>query len=162
MPIDEIITAERDNAEFSKLNNHEGSADYHNKISELLEELKAYRENSNGYNKEDIELNRNAMYNKAIDDFVKAIVDRGLSSNDDKYCITRYDNYLKVIKEIAEQLKEGGKNEKERNAFDNAKQIVQEVAEEFATDTNVGTNGWIPCSGCKDCKNKECEHYGKV
>ena len=50
-------------------------------------------------------------YNKAIDDFVKAIVDRGLSSNDDKYCITSYDNYLKVIKEIAEQLKEGGKNE---------------------------------------------------
>ena len=25
-------------------------------------------------------------------------------------------------------------------------EIVQEVAEEFATDTNVGTNGWIPCS----------------
>ena len=50
-------------------------------------------------------------YNKAIDDFVKAIVDRGLSANDDKYCITRYDNYLKVIKEISEQLKEGGKNE---------------------------------------------------
>ena len=50
-------------------------------------------------------------YNKAIDDFVKAIVDRGLSENDDKYCINRYDNYLKVIKEIAVQLKEGGKNE---------------------------------------------------
>ena len=48
-------------------------------------------------------------YNKAIDDFVKAIVDRGLSANDDKYCITHYDNYLKVIKEIAEQLKEGVK-----------------------------------------------------
>ena len=47
-------------------------------------------------------------YNKAIDDFVKAIVDRGLSSNDDKYCIILYDNYLKVIKEIAEQLKAGG------------------------------------------------------
>lgn len=29
-------------------------------------------------------------YNKAIDDFVKAIVDRGLSANYDKYCITRY------------------------------------------------------------------------
>ena len=27
--------------------------------------------------------------------------------NDDKYCITRYDNYLKAIKEIAEQLKVG-------------------------------------------------------
>ena len=46
-------------------------------------------------------------YNKALDDFVKAIVDRGLSSNYDKYCITSYDNYLKVIKEIAEQLKAG-------------------------------------------------------
>ena len=103
MTIDEIITAERDNAEFSKRNNHEGSADYHNQISELLEELKSYRENSNGYNKEDIELNRNAMYNKAIDDFVNAIVDRGLIAN--------YDNYLKVIKEIAEQLKEGVENE---------------------------------------------------
>ena len=31
-------------------------------------------------------------------------------------------------------------------AFDDAKNIVQEVAEEFATDTNVGTNGWIACS----------------
>ena len=71
MTIDEIITTERDNAEFSKANNHEGSADYHNQIAELLEELKSYRENSNGYNREDIELNRNAMYNKAIDDFVK-------------------------------------------------------------------------------------------
>ena len=37
-------------------------------------------------------------------------------------------------------------SKKERIAFDNAKQIVQEVAEEFATDTNVWTNGWIPCS----------------
>ena len=31
------------------------------------------------------------------------------------------------------------------NAIDKAKQIVQEVAEEFATDTNVGSNGWIMC-----------------
>ena len=36
-----------------------------------------------------------------------------------------------------------------------AVQIVQEVAEEYK-------GGWIPCSGCKDCKNKECEHNGKV
>lgn len=21
---------------------------------------------------------------------------------------------------------------------------------------------WIPCSGCIDCKHKECENYGKV
>ena len=65
-------------------------------IKDKIEELSRYAEN---------------QYNKAIDDFVKAIVDRGLSSNDDKYCITSYDNYLKVIKEIAEQLKAGGKNE---------------------------------------------------
>ena len=30
--------------------------------------------------------------------------------------------------------------------LDAAKQIAQEVAEEFATDTNVGNNGWIACS----------------
>ena len=65
-------------------------------IKDKIEELSRYAEN---------------QYNKAIDDFVKAIVDRGLSSNDDKYCIILYDNYLKVIKEIAEQLKKGGKNE---------------------------------------------------
>ena len=32
------------------------------------------------------------------------------------------------------------------NAIDKAEQIVQEAAEEFAPDTNVGTNVWIPCS----------------
>lgn len=31
-------------------------------------------------------------------------------------------------------------------AIDLAIEIVQKVAEEFATDTNVGNNGWIPCS----------------
>ena len=30
--------------------------------------------------------------------------------------------------------------------FEIAKRAVKEVAEESATDTNVGTNGWIPCS----------------
>ena len=53
------------------------------------------------------DIHQSIGYRQAIDDFVKAIVDRGLSSNDDKYCIILYDNYLKVIKEIAEQLKEG-------------------------------------------------------
>ena len=68
-------------------------------LAEWLEELKSYRENYNGYNKEDIELNRNAMYNKAIDDFVKAV---------DKQCgyyagecnnLTR-DDLLKIAKEL--------------------------------------------------------------
>ena len=92
--IDEIITAERDNAEFSKANNYDKSADYHNQIAELLEELKAYRENSNGYNKEDIELNRNAMYNKAIDDAIEIVKE----------------NYRIEALEKLEQLKAGGKN----------------------------------------------------
>lgn len=30
-------------------------------------------------------------------------------------------------------------------------------------ESNLDKNGgWIPCSGCGDCKNEECEHYGKV
>lgn len=32
------------------------------------------------------------------------------------------------------------------NGINRAYSIVNEVAEEFATDTNVGTNGWIACS----------------
>ena len=103
MTIDEIITTERDNAEFSKRNNHYGSSDYHNKIAELLEELKSYRENSNGYSKEDIELNRNAMYNKAIDDFVNACKSNTLCQT---FGLRQCD-----IEEIAEQLKAGVLNE---------------------------------------------------
>ena len=41
-------------------------------------------------------------------------------------------------------------------------EIVKHEAEKFGTDTNVGSNGWIPCSGCADCEHKECENYGKV
>ena len=94
---------------------------YHEHLAEWLEELKDYMDknkmvvridcvNSEEFNDIAVKLAKE-QYNKAIDDFVKAIVDRGLSSNDDKYCITSYDNYLKVIKEMAEQLKEGGNNE---------------------------------------------------
>ena len=101
MTIDEIITTERDNADFSKRNNHEGSADYHNKIAELLEELKSYRENYNGYNKEDIELNRNAMYNKAIDDFVKFANTMPTVETDDGEIRPMW------LEEMTEQLKEG-------------------------------------------------------
>ena len=108
MTIDEIITAERDNAEFSKLNGHDKSADYHNHIAEWLEELKAYRENSNSYNKEDIELNRNAMYNKAIDDFADKIINL---CNDGEF-MNRFNEFTATtILEIAEQLKAGGNNE---------------------------------------------------
>ena len=107
MTIDEIITAERDNAEFSKANNYDGSADYHNQIAELLEELKSYRENSNGYNKEDIELNRNAMYNKAIDDFA----DKAQKECDIQNWSKNYGISFENLEKISEQLKAGVNNE---------------------------------------------------
>ena len=76
------------------------SAEEHEQLVELLEELKSYRENSNGYTKEDIELNRKAMYNKAIDDFVNAC-------KEDISCQT-FGLHIKGIERIAEQLKVGG------------------------------------------------------
>ena len=91
----------------------ENRAKEHEQRAEWLEELKCYK-NDNDFSYYADRLHKiafNSGYNKALDDFVKAIVDRELGANDDKYCITRYDNYLKVIKEIADQLKEGGKNE---------------------------------------------------
>ena len=107
MTIDEIITSERDNAEFSKANNYDKSADYHNQIAELLEELKAYRENSNGYNKEDIELNRNAMYNNAIDDFA----DKAQKECDIQNWSKNYGISFENLEKISEQLKAGGEHE---------------------------------------------------
>lgn len=58
-----------------------------------------------GYSKEDIELNRNAMYNKAIDDFVSACNKQFATMYGQRYIDMRN------IKEIAEQLKAGGENE---------------------------------------------------
>ena len=74
------------------------SLDIESRIIVLLEELKAYRENSNGYNKEDIELNRKAMYNKAIDDFVNACKEDIL--------FQIFGLHINGIERIAEQLKE--------------------------------------------------------
>ena len=107
MTIDEIIKTERDNAEFSKANNYDKSADYHNQIAELLEELKSYRENSNGYNKEDIELNRNAMYNKAIDDLLEDANEMAIEVDVDTYTMKAIG--IGLLENIAERLKEGGK-----------------------------------------------------
>ena len=68
-------------------------------------ESKTIRENANGYSKEDIELNRNAMYNKAIDDFVERLKETY------KPC-KEADNYIYTIvcrrfDDIAQQLKAG-------------------------------------------------------
>lgn len=56
----------------------------------------------------------------------------------------------KAFKKILERLEReiAGKPtpDEYNNGINRAYSIVREVAEEFATDTNVGTNGWIPCS----------------
>ena len=36
------------------------------------------------------------------------------------------------------------------------------VIKETVKEIEENHNGWIPCSGCIDCKHKECENYGKV
>ena len=55
-----------------------------------------------GYNKEDIEINRKAAYNKAIDDFMRSIRDIVF----DYYTNEAYIKYDDLCK-IAEQLKAG-------------------------------------------------------
>ena len=37
-------------------------------------------------------------------------------------------------------------NKSTQLAFDDAIEIVKQTAEKLGTDTNVGSNGWIPCS----------------
>ena len=64
----------------------------------------------NGYNKEDIELNRIAMYNKGINDLVEKIELNYLGVHPDEL----YERYYpieicKQVNELAEQLKVGRK-----------------------------------------------------
>ena len=85
------------------------SAEEHEQLADWLEELKAYRENSNGYNKEDIELNRNAMYNKAIDDLFEDANEMAIEVDTGTYTMKAIG--IGLLEKIAEQLKAGGKNE---------------------------------------------------
>ena len=78
-------------------------------LAKWLEELKELRATSCGYSKEDIELNRTAMYNKAIDDFVKEICKMIVQSeNNGNYRFYAVE-IKQAIAELAERLKEGVK-----------------------------------------------------
>ena len=88
---------------------HTFYAEEHEQIVEWLEELKAYRENSNGYNKEDIELNRNAMYNRAIDDLLEDANEMAIEVDTGTYTMKSIG--IGLLEQIAEQLKAGGENE---------------------------------------------------
>ena len=77
-------------------------------LAEWLEELKELRETSCGYSKEDIELNRTAMYNKAIDEFAEKLiryVDCGHLCSPTEVIWSDL-SVVEMVKEIAEQLKE--------------------------------------------------------
>lgn len=114
MPIDEIIAAERDNAEFSKANKYDKSADYHNQIAELLEELKAMKEMDldipQHFTKEQSDwikaycIKRNIeFYNKAIDDFA----DKAQKECDIQNWSKNYGISFENLEKISEQLKAG-------------------------------------------------------
>ena len=75
-------------------------------LAKWLEELKELRTTSCGYSKEDIELNRTAMYNKAIDDFVRFANTMPTVESEDGTIRPMW------LEEIAEQLKEGAGNDK--------------------------------------------------
>ena len=68
-------------------------------LAKWLEELKELRATSCGYSKEDIELNRNAMYSKAIDDFVRLANTMPTVEEEDGEIRPMW------LEEIAEQLK---------------------------------------------------------
>ena len=74
-------------------------AEEHEQLAEWLEELKELRTTSCGYSKEDIELNRNAMYSKAIDDFVRLANTMPTVEEEDGEIRPMW------LEEIAEQLK---------------------------------------------------------
>ena len=75
-------------------------------LAKWLEELKELRTTSCGYSKEDIELNRTAMYNKAIDDFVRFANTMPTVESEDGTIRPMW------LEEIAEQLKECAGNDK--------------------------------------------------
>lgn len=71
-----------------------------------------------------------------------------------------FEKILEMLEELIEKTyysaTEGNRNTGIKNsAYHKVKKIVQEVEEEY-------NGGWIPCSGCKECRHKECEHYGEV
>ena len=114
MSIDEAI------AKYKEITNKDAICPAHCNIScdkcvqeseqlvEWLEELKELKSTSFGYRKEDIELNRTAMYNKAIDDFAEAF-DKWIKSDTKR---TYYWTEFQVeFMKIAEQLKAGEENE---------------------------------------------------
>ena len=76
-----------------------------------------------------------------------------------------YRNAIEIVKHEAEQYEECYKHCGECEAYDKEKHHCPKfckVIKETVKEIEENHNGWIPCSGCVDCKHKECENYGKV
>lgn len=57
--------------------------------------------------------------------------------------------FEKIIEKLEEKIVITWKHDYDggrKDAFKEAIEIVKQEAEKFGTDTNVGSNGWIPCS----------------
>ena len=54
--------------------------------------------------------------------------------------------FEKILERLEREIAGKPTPDEYNNGINRAYSIVKEVAEEFATDTNVGTNGWIACS----------------
>ena len=52
----------------------------------------------------------------------------------------------KILERLEREIAGKPTPDEYNNGINRAYSIVNEVAEEFEADTNVGTNGWIPCS----------------
>ena len=78
-------------------------------IRDVMEELKAYRKIGTVEECKDSVLDIQKAYNKAIDDFVKALCIEYAPVSDKMQ--KEYDNVCLRFERIAEQLKEGRKNE---------------------------------------------------
>jgi hypothetical protein len=52
----------------------------------------------------------------------------------------------------------------ERDKFDEWREECKDtnVSAKLSEKLTCSDDGWIACSGCKDCQHKECEHHGKI
>ena len=117
MTIDEAITHAREvsSRKFDDMVHCIRCSEFHKQLAEWLEELKALR---NGLSikcdnlNEALEKGKNIGYNKAIDDFIEKVELKYLGVHPDELYEKYYPREIcKQIKELAEQLKVGVKNE---------------------------------------------------
>ena len=75
------------------------------------------------------------------------------------------DDAIEIVKQEAEQYEECYKDCGDCEAYNKEKHHCPKfckVIKETVKEIEENHNDWIPCSGCIDCKHKECENYGKV